>query len=186
MSERSSVVTRFAPSPTGSLHIGGARTALFNFLYARHTGGTFLLRVEDLRKYFPIRRGVLRRHDGDIRAVDGVSFALNAGETLSIVGESGCGKSTTGRMIVRLLEPTGGRILYQGEDLVLEPASPERFLLRCTRQISPTPAMCLHERRLGGADITVRFPRAWLDDWRTAADGIDRLLASFRPAPAPG
>jgi hypothetical protein len=75
---------------------------------------------------------------------------------------------------------------YQGEDLVLVPASPERFLLRCTRQISPTPAMCLHERRLGGADITVRFPRAWLDDWRTAADGIDRLLASFRPAPAPG
>jgi oligopeptide/dipeptide ABC transporter ATP-binding protein len=81
-------------------------------------GTSELLRVEDLRKYFPIRRGVLRRHDGDIRAVDGVSFALNAGETLSIVGESGCGKSTTGRMIVRLLEPTGGRILYQGEDLV--------------------------------------------------------------------
>jgi hypothetical protein len=75
---------------------------------------------------------------------------------------------------------------YQGEDLIMQPASPERFLLRCTRPNSATPAMCLHERRLGGADITVRFPRAWLDDWQPAADGIDRLIASFRPVLAPG
>jgi hypothetical protein len=75
---------------------------------------------------------------------------------------------------------------YQGEDLILQPEAPERFLLRCTRQVGGTPAMCLHERRLGAADITVRFPRAWLDNWRAAADGIDRLIASFRPTPAPG
>jgi hypothetical protein len=75
---------------------------------------------------------------------------------------------------------------YQGEDLMLEPASPERFLLRCTRQIAATPAMCLHERRIAGADVTVRFPRAWLDDWRNVADGIDRLIAGFRPTPMPG
>jgi hypothetical protein len=75
---------------------------------------------------------------------------------------------------------------YQGEDLILEPASPERFLLRCTRQIASTPAMCLHERRIGGADVTVRFPRALLGDWRAVADGIDRLMAGFRPTPAPG
>ncbi|GAB2805808.1 dipeptide ABC transporter ATP-binding protein [Actinoallomurus bryophytorum] len=110
-----------------------------------------LLRVEDLRKYFPIRRGVLRRHDGDIRAVDGVSFALNAGETLSIVGESGCGKSTTGRMIVRLLEPTGGRILYRGEDLVAARGSRLREL-RAEIQImfqdpysSLSPRMTVHD-----------------------------------------
>lgn len=75
---------------------------------------------------------------------------------------------------------------YQGEDLILQPAAPERFLLRCTRQIAATPAMCLHERRLGGADVTVRFPRAWLDNWQSVADGIDRLIAGFRPAPVPG
>ena len=75
---------------------------------------------------------------------------------------------------------------YQGEDLILEPASPERFLLRCTRQIASTPAMCLHERRIGGADLTVRFPRALLENWRAVADGIDRLIAGFRPTEAPG
>jgi hypothetical protein len=75
---------------------------------------------------------------------------------------------------------------YQGEDLIMQPTSPERFLLRCTRRLAATPAMCLHERRLGGADVTVRFPRGWLTDWQATADGIDRLIASFRPTPAPG
>jgi hypothetical protein len=75
---------------------------------------------------------------------------------------------------------------YQGEDLIQDPVSPERFLLRCTRQIAATPAMCLHERRIAGADIMVRFPRAWLDDWRAVADGIDRLIAGFRPTPMSG
>jgi hypothetical protein len=69
---------------------------------------------------------------------------------------------------------------YQGEDLILDPASPEHFLLRCTRQIASTPAMCLHERRIADADVMVRFPRAWLDDWRSAASGIDRLIASLK------
>ena len=75
---------------------------------------------------------------------------------------------------------------YQGEDLIMQPASPERFL---TAMHPPTlgdardvPARAAR----GGPDITVRFPRAWLDDWRTAADGIDRLIASFRPTLAPG
>jgi hypothetical protein len=75
---------------------------------------------------------------------------------------------------------------YQGEDLIHDRASPERFLLRCTRQIASTPAMCLHERRITSADVTVRFPRAWLNDWRLVADGVDRLIAGFRPTPAPG
>ena len=75
---------------------------------------------------------------------------------------------------------------YQGEDLIQDAASPEHFLLRCTRQIAATPAMCLHERRIGGADITVRFPREWLSNWNAVADGIDRLIEGFRPVSAPG
>lgn len=77
-----------------------------------------LLAVRDLRKYFAVRSGVLRRRTLHLRAVDGLSFDLAAGETLGVVGESGCGKSTLGRLILRLLEPTSGSIHFAGEDLL--------------------------------------------------------------------
>lgn len=70
---------------------------------------------------------------------------------------------------------------YRGEDMLYSPDMPERFLLRCTRDgTGPTPGTCLHERRLGGADVTVRFPRHWLADWAGVADGIDRLLSRLQ------
>jgi oligopeptide transport system ATP-binding protein len=77
-----------------------------------------LVQVEDLKMYFPIYTGILRRHTGNVKAVDGVSFAIPKGETLGLVGESGCGKSTVGRAVLRLYEPTAGRVLFQGEDVV--------------------------------------------------------------------
>ncbi|OLN33700.1 ABC transporter ATP-binding protein [Desulfosporosinus metallidurans] len=77
-----------------------------------------LLKVENLQKYFPIRKGiVVQKHVGDVKAVDGVSFDIRRGETLGMVGESGCGKSTIGRTILRLLEPTGGKVTFEGKVL---------------------------------------------------------------------
>ena len=70
---------------------------------------------------------------------------------------------------------------YQGEELLFVANSPERFLIRCTRTTGLAPGMCLHERRIANADITVRFPRDWLEDWRAVAASIDRLIASLRP-----
>ena len=72
-----------------------------------------LLEVRDLKKYFPIQRGLLRRVVGHVRSVDGVSFSIRQGETLGLVGESGCGKTTTGRLILRAIEPTNGQVFYR-------------------------------------------------------------------------
>ena len=76
-----------------------------------------LVKVENLKKHFPIRGGVFGKTVGAVKAVDGVSFFINKGETLGLVGESGCGKSTTGRMILRLLEPSEGKIYFEGKDI---------------------------------------------------------------------
>jgi oligopeptide/dipeptide ABC transporter ATP-binding protein len=76
-----------------------------------------LLQVRDLRRYYPIRKGVIARTVGHVRAVDGVSFDVYPGETVGIVGESGCGKSTTGRAVVRLEPPTSGSVLFDGTDI---------------------------------------------------------------------
>jgi oligopeptide/dipeptide ABC transporter ATP-binding protein len=84
---------------------------------ATSANGDEILRVEALVKHFPIKAGVFRHTVGQIRAVDGVEFSVRNGETLGIVGESGCGKTTLGRTIVKLLEPTAGRIVFQGRDI---------------------------------------------------------------------
>jgi len=76
-----------------------------------------LLEVKNLKKYFPIKKGFLSRTMGQVRAVDGVSFTLNRGETLGLVGESGCGKTTVGRSILRLIEPTAGQITFNDQNL---------------------------------------------------------------------
>lgn len=77
-----------------------------------------ILRVKNLKKYFPIYSGIFRHHVADIKAVRGVDFSINKGEVLGLVGESGCGKSTIGRAVIRLIEPTSGEIYFEGENIV--------------------------------------------------------------------
>jgi oligopeptide/dipeptide ABC transporter ATP-binding protein len=81
------------------------------------TSGAPIIAVEGLKKYFPVKKGLLRRTAGHVYAVDGVSFSISEGETLGLVGESGCGKSTVARTVLRLLEPTGGSIKLDGHDI---------------------------------------------------------------------
>src|SRR5215467_13755964 len=89
---------------------------------ADHQQGAFVgrlaLEVEGLKKYFPVRRGLLKRTRAEIRAVDGVSFTIKEGETLCLVGESGSGKSTVGRLVLRLIEPTAGHVRFEGRDVL--------------------------------------------------------------------
>jgi len=93
-----------------------------------HLEGEPLLEIRGLKKYFPIKKGIFRRHAGWVQAVDGVSLHVAKGETLGLVGESGCGKTTIGRCILRLLEPTEGEILFEGKNIgSLDPAGMKKF-----------------------------------------------------------
>lgn len=105
-----------------------------------------LLKVENLKKYFPIRTGMFARHTGDVRAVDDISFEVYEGETLGIVGESGCGKSTTGRVIMRLHEPTDGKVIFDGIELTGLSAEEMRKTRREIQMVFQDPYASLNPR----------------------------------------
>jgi oligopeptide transport system ATP-binding protein len=110
-----------------------------------------LVEVENLKMWFPIRSGiVLDRHIGDIKAVDDVSFEIRRGETLGLVGESGCGKSTVGRTLLRLYEPTAGTIRFDGQDITKLSESEMRPLRRRMQMVFQDPFASLNPRHSVG------------------------------------
>ncbi|MFC9326435.1 ABC transporter ATP-binding protein [Kitasatospora sp. NPDC057015] len=116
-----------------------------------------LLRVTGLTRHFPITKGLLRRQAGAVRAVDGIDFTVNAGETLGVVGESGCGKSTMGRLVTRLDEPTAGTIEFEGTDITHLGTGAMRPLRRDIQMIFQDPYSSLNPRHTVGTIVGAPF-----------------------------
>ena len=117
------------------------------------TSNNILVEIENLVMYFPVTAGVFRKKVGDVKAVDGISFFIRKGETLGLVGESGCGKTTTGRCIIRLYEPTGGKVHFQGKDLTQLKGEELRKLRRDMQLIFQDPYASLDPRMTAGGII---------------------------------
>lgn len=116
-----------------------------------------ILDVHDLKMYFPVTKGLLRRKVGDVKAVDGVSFKLKRGETLGLVGESGCGKTTIGRCVTRLYRPSSGKMLFEGQDISSMPEKTFRPFRRNISIIFQDPFSSLDPRQSAGSIIGEPF-----------------------------
>ncbi|MEV6161676.1 dipeptide ABC transporter ATP-binding protein [Streptomyces sp. NPDC052052] len=116
-----------------------------------------LLKVDNLVKHFPIKKGLLQRQVAAVKAVDGISFDVRAGETLGVVGESGCGKSTMGRLITRLLEPTSGTVEFEGKDITHLGVSAMRPMRRDVQMIFQDPYSSLNPRHTVGTIVSAPF-----------------------------
>ena len=106
-----------------------------------------LIDIQNLQVYFPIRSGLFQRKTGVVKAVDDVSLSIHKGETVGLVGESGCGKTTIGRAIVRLNQPNGGKILYQGQDLLTAKGNELRSLRKDIQIVFQDPYSSLNPRK---------------------------------------
>ncbi|HUQ98177.1 MAG TPA: oligopeptide/dipeptide ABC transporter ATP-binding protein [Gemmatimonadaceae bacterium] len=138
--------------------------------------GHALLSVRNLRKEFPIRKGVFSRQVGAVKAVNDVSFDVRRGETLGVVGESGCGKTTTGRAILRLIEPTAGDVLFEGRDVRAMGTSELRALRREMQIIFQDPVSSLNPRMTIGAIIREGLTIHKLAEGEAADTRVRQLL----------
>ena len=136
-----------------------------------------LLQIEDLRTYFPVRGGVFLSARGQCKAVDGVTLSIWPGETLGLVGESGCGKSTLGKTIVRLVKPTGGRILFEGTDLATLSTRQLKPFRRQIQMIFQDPADSLNSRLTVGAMLEEPFIIHGIGDEAARLERVRELLA---------
>jgi oligopeptide/dipeptide ABC transporter ATP-binding protein len=139
-----------------------------------------VMEVRDLVKHFPIRQGLLQRQVGAVRAVDGVSFEVRRGETLGLVGESGCGKSTTARLMLRLMAPTSGSIRFEDEEIATAKGARLKALRRGMQMIFQDPYSSLNPRKTVGTIISEPFAihglnKAEGERKRTVRDLMDRV-----------
>ena len=136
-----------------------------------------LVELDDVKVYFPIKSGlVLDRHVGDIKAVDGVTFEIRRGETLGLVGESGCGKSTVGRAILRLYEPTAGRIIFDGQDISQLSEAELRPLRRRMQMVFQDPYASLNPRHSVGRMISEPMRVHGISGRRSSGKRVRELL----------
>lgn len=140
------------------------------------TGPKTLVEVKNLKVHFPIRRGLLRRQVGAVRAVDDVSFDVFEGETLGLVGESGCGKSTTGLAVLNLLEATGGQVLFRDQQVTHLPEAQMRPLRRHMMMVFQDPYSSLNPRMTVGSIISEPLNVHQIGEPATREERVQELL----------
>jgi len=143
-----------------------------------------LVRVTELKKHFPIMQGVFRRQVGAIKAVDGVTFDVYKGETLGLVGESGCGKSTTGRVILRLYQPTEGRIYFEGQEITNLQGDRLRKIRPRMQMIFQDPHACLNPRMTVGSIVSEPLDEHSVVKGREKKKRVEELLSLVGLNPA--
>ncbi|OLO19138.1 peptide/nickel transport system ATP-binding protein [Bacillus licheniformis] len=137
-----------------------------------------LLELKDVKKYFPIRSGIFQKKIGDVKAVDGISFSLKRGETLGIVGESGCGKSTAGRTMIRLYKPTAGQIFYKGRDISsLSEEALRKSVRKNIQMVFQDPFASLNPRKTLRSIIKEPFNTHHMYNFKERNEKAEELLA---------